>query len=101
MQSSCTTPYLEAESAYVQNMQGLSQMKCGSMSNLSNSHMDKHGGCAKLDNESITPESENEGLSYYLVFLSSFFNIKNIYVYIYIYIYIKCAPGININNGEI
>lgn len=43
--------------------QGLSQMKCGSTSNLSNSHMDKHGGCAKLDNESITPESENEETS--------------------------------------
>ncbi|KAL0014805.1 hypothetical protein SO802_001874 [Lithocarpus litseifolius] len=43
--------------------QGLSQMKCGSTSNLSNSHMDKHGGRAKLDNESITPESENEETS--------------------------------------
>nr|XP_023892764.1 two-component response regulator-like APRR9 isoform X2 [Quercus suber]POE60433.1 two-component response regulator-like prr95 [Quercus suber] len=43
--------------------QGLSQMKCGSTSNLSNSHMDKHGGCAKLDNESITPESESEETS--------------------------------------
>ncbi|XP_030953288.1 two-component response regulator-like APRR9 isoform X2 [Quercus lobata] len=43
--------------------QGLSQMKCGSTSNLSNSHMDKHGGCAKLDNESIMPESENEETS--------------------------------------
>lgn len=43
--------------------QGLSQMKCGSMSNLSNSHMDKHGRCAKLDNELITPESENEETS--------------------------------------
>ncbi|KAL4652786.1 hypothetical protein ACB092_01G256700 [Castanea dentata] len=63
VQSSCTTPYLEAESAYMQNMQGLSQMKCGSTSNLSNSHMDRHGGCNKLDNESITPESENEETS--------------------------------------
>ncbi|KAE7999284.1 hypothetical protein FH972_003732 [Carpinus fangiana] len=58
-QSSCTTPYMEAESADMQNMQGLSQMKCGSASNLSNTDMEKHGECTKLDQESVLPESEN------------------------------------------
>ncbi len=76
VQSSCTTPYLEAESAYMQNMQGHSQMKGGSTSNLSNNDMEKHGECAKLDKESIMPESENGGLSYYIFFMSSLFNIK-------------------------
>ena len=51
-------------------MQGHLQIECGS--NLSNSNMDKHGGCAQLDKE----ESENGGPSYYPVLLSPFFNIK-------------------------
>ena len=53
-------------------MQGHLQIECGSMSNLSNSNVDKHGGCAQLDKE----ESENGGPSYYPVLLSPFFNIK-------------------------
>jgi pseudo-response regulator 5 len=63
---------MEAESADMQNTQGLSQMKCVSASNLSNTDMEKHGGCAKLDQESVLPESENGGLSYYLFWLSFF-----------------------------
>ncbi|KAK7836930.1 two-component response regulator-like aprr5 [Quercus suber] len=54
-QSSCTTPYLEAESAYVQNMQGLSQMKCGSTSNLSNKLILTMGKSDKL----FTAETSN------------------------------------------
>lgn len=41
------------------DVQGHSQMKGGSTSNLSNNDMEKHGECAKLDKESIMPESEN------------------------------------------
>lgn len=67
VQSSCTTPYSEAEGAYMQNMQGPSQ-KNWSATNLSNSVMGKHGECAMLDKESVMPDSENRGRSYYLVF---------------------------------
>ncbi|KAF5464550.1 hypothetical protein F2P56_014621 [Juglans regia] len=56
--SSCTTPYSEAEGAYMQNMQGPSQ-KNWTATNLSNSVMGKHVGCAKLDKESVMPDSEN------------------------------------------
>lgn len=65
---------MEAESADMPNMQGLTQMKCVSASNWSNTDLEKHGGCAKLDQESVLLESENGGLSYYLVWLSSFFS---------------------------
>lgn len=67
MQSSCTTPYSEAEGAYMQNMQGPSQTNWRTASNLSSSVMEKHGGCAKLDKESIMPDNENGGWLYYLV----------------------------------
>ena len=55
----------------MQNMQGHLQIECGSMSNLSNCNVDKHGGCAQLDKE----ESENGGPSYYPVLLSPFFTL--------------------------
>ncbi|KAL9435348.1 hypothetical protein AB3S75_021596 [Citrus x aurantiifolia] len=63
-QSSCTSsPYLEAESAYVQNMQGLSQLKCRSASNTCSTDMEKQNECAKLETESVVPESKTGGAS--------------------------------------
>ncbi|KAH9731220.1 Two-component response regulator-like PRR95 [Citrus sinensis] len=63
-QSSCTSsPYLEAESAYVQNMQGLSQLKCRSASNTCSTDMEKQNECAKLETESLMPESKTGGAS--------------------------------------
>ncbi|XP_024045181.1 two-component response regulator-like PRR95 isoform X3 [Citrus sinensis] len=60
--SSCTSsPYLEAESAYVQNMQGLSQLKCRSASNTCSTDMEKQNECAKLETESLMPESKTGG----------------------------------------
>lgn len=76
-------PYLEVESAYTQNLQGLSQMKCGRALNLSNTHMEMHRACAKLDKESVMVDSENAGLSYYLVSLFSFFGLFFKYFYLY------------------
>lgn len=61
MNSSCTTLYLEAECAYVQNMQGPSENNCGGASSLRHIIMEKQGGCAKLDKESFIPESQDEG----------------------------------------
>ncbi|KAK2649946.1 hypothetical protein Ddye_017435 [Dipteronia dyeriana] len=55
VQSSCTSPYLEAESACLQNMQGLSH-KCKSASNLCNIDMEKHDEHVKLEKESVKPE---------------------------------------------
>lgn len=83
---------MEAESADMQNMQGLSQMKCGSASNLSNTDMENHGECTKLDQESVLPESENGGLSYYFVWLSSFF--LRFFLFFFSHV-------VRINNGEI
>ncbi|KAI9382227.1 hypothetical protein POPTR_014G106000v4 [Populus trichocarpa] len=57
-QSSCTTPCLEAESAHMQNMQGLSQMKYRSASNLSNTDREEFEECAKLDKSPVTPENK-------------------------------------------
>lgn len=62
--SSCTSsPYLEAESAYMQNMQGLSQLKCRSASNTCSTDMEKQNECAKLETESLMPESKTGGAS--------------------------------------
>lgn len=64
VQSSCTSSrYLEAESACVQNMQGLSQLKCRSASNTCNTDMEKHDECVKLETESVMPESKTGGAS--------------------------------------
>ncbi|GAV74745.1 Response_reg domain-containing protein/CCT domain-containing protein [Cephalotus follicularis] len=63
-QSSCTSPYLEAECAYVQNVQGLSQMKCKSPPNLSNTDIEKHEEYVTLDRESLMPESDAGVKSY-------------------------------------
>lgn len=73
VQSSCTILYLEAESAYMQNMQGPSENNCGGASNLRNIIMEKQGGYAKLDKESVM-----QGPLYYLVYLSFLF-----YLFIY------------------
>ncbi|XP_008245650.1 PREDICTED: two-component response regulator-like PRR95 isoform X3 [Prunus mume] len=59
-QSSCTTPFLGAESAYMQNMQDISQLKYGSASNLSNTDMERLEECARLAKESVMHESESK-----------------------------------------
>lgn len=53
MQSSCTTPYLEAERTCVQNMQEFLHLKCGDASNLSNTDRERHEECTKIDKESV------------------------------------------------
>ncbi|XP_061996647.1 two-component response regulator-like PRR95 isoform X2 [Rosa rugosa] len=60
-QNSCTTPSLEAESACIQNMQDISQLKYGSASNLSNTDIEMLEDCDRLDNESVVHESETKG----------------------------------------
>ncbi|KAA8516226.1 hypothetical protein F0562_019405 [Nyssa sinensis] len=59
--NSCTTPFLEAESAYMQNMQGLSELRDGSASSLSDT--EKHEECIKLVEESVRPNSDTGGKS--------------------------------------
>lgn len=66
VQSSCTTPFLGAESAYMQNMQDISQLKYGSASNLSNTDMERLEECARLAKESVMHESEAKGTPYLL-----------------------------------
>lgn len=66
MQSSCTTPYLEAESACIQNMQDISRLNCGNASYLSNTSIGMHEECAKPDKESFMHESEKGGMPYLL-----------------------------------
>lgn len=61
MQSTCTTPYLEAENICVQNMQDISRLKCGNASNLSNTDMERHEECTKMDEESVMLEIEEGG----------------------------------------
>ncbi|XP_022733460.1 two-component response regulator-like PRR95 isoform X2 [Durio zibethinus] len=61
-QSSCTPPYLEAESTYIQTMQGLSQMKCTS-ANLSNTSGEQPGNAVKVNQESLQNEGQAEGIS--------------------------------------
>ncbi|KAK6260485.1 hypothetical protein SCA6_014959 [Theobroma cacao] len=58
-QSSCTTPYLEAESTYMQNMQGLSQLKCTS-SNFSDTGGEQLGNVIKLCQGSLQAEGQAE-----------------------------------------
>nr|XP_048335331.1 two-component response regulator-like PRR95 isoform X1 [Ziziphus jujuba var. spinosa] len=58
VQSTCTTPYLEAENICVQNMQDISRLKCGNASNLSNTDMERHEECTKMDEESVMLEIE-------------------------------------------
>lgn len=71
MQSSCTTPYLEAESEQVQNMQDVSQIKCGS-ANLSKNNVGRHEDCAKLNEELVIDASETGGTPYVLISLYKF-----------------------------
>ena len=55
--------YLEAESAYMANMQGLSQLNCRSVSNFSNEETWKHEDCIKLDKDPDRIESLIGGIS--------------------------------------
>lgn len=75
VQSSCTTPYLEAESAYMQNMQDIPQLKYESASNLSNTDMERLKECARLDNESVVLESEAKGMPYFPAFSLYLFGV--------------------------
>ncbi|OMO64191.1 hypothetical protein CCACVL1_21964 [Corchorus capsularis] len=61
-QSSSTTLYLEAESTYMPNMQGLSQLKCTS-GNLSDTSREQQGQVVKLDQESHQIECQTKGMS--------------------------------------
>lgn len=72
VQSCCTSPYLEAESAYMANMQGLSQLKCKSVSNLSIKETRKHEDCIELDQESDRHESLIGGISNIMLAFSFF-----------------------------
>ncbi|XP_021280348.1 two-component response regulator-like APRR3 isoform X6 [Herrania umbratica] len=58
-QSSCTTPFLEAESTYMQNMQGLSQLKCTS-ANFSDASGEQLGNVIKLCQESLQAKGQAE-----------------------------------------
>ncbi|KAK2993315.1 hypothetical protein RJ640_006803 [Escallonia rubra] len=59
--STCTMPYLEAESAYRQKMQGLPQINCESAFSLSNIY--KQEECGKLIEKSVEPKCETGGKS--------------------------------------
>ncbi|XAR53911.1 hypothetical protein NMG60_11028851 [Bertholletia excelsa] len=71
VQSSCTTPYLEAESAYMQNMQGLLHLKRGIVSNLSNA--EKNEEFMKLE-KSFSPKHEIGGKSTGIAPATSLYN---------------------------
>ncbi|GKU87853.1 hypothetical protein SLEP1_g2186 [Rubroshorea leprosula] len=68
-QSSCTTPYLEAESTYMQNMQDLSQMKCASI-NSGNAAIEQQKNGIKLDEKSLMPENQTKEGTFYELFVS-------------------------------
>ncbi|KAJ1414764.1 Signal transduction response regulator, receiver domain [Sesbania bispinosa] len=57
-QSTCTSPFLEAESAYMENVQDTSQLK--SSSNLSNIDTVKHGKSTKFERKSAEHNDEAE-----------------------------------------
>ncbi|KAL5572214.1 hypothetical protein UlMin_021811 [Ulmus minor] len=59
VQSSCTTPYFEAESTPARNMQDISHLKYESASNLSNDDVERHGESAKFDEEFENEAREN------------------------------------------
>ncbi|XP_031251094.1 two-component response regulator-like APRR3 [Pistacia vera] len=56
-QSSCTSPYLEVESAYMQNMQGLSYLNGRSTSDSNNEEREKLDECIKLEKGSVMLDS--------------------------------------------
>ncbi|PON78913.1 Two-component response regulator-like [Parasponia andersonii] len=53
VQSSCTTPYLEAESEHIPHLQDISHTKSGTASNLSKNNVEIHEDCAKLNEEAV------------------------------------------------
>lgn len=62
MQSSSTIGYLDAESAHMPNMQGLSQPKFRRTSNLSNTDKEKSEDIVNSDMKLIRPPSEGISL---------------------------------------
>lgn len=66
---SYVTLYLEAESAYMQNMQVLSQLKHRSRSNLSNFEKEKCKESVILDKNAVSPDSKTGGMSSIVCFL--------------------------------
>lgn len=75
VQSSCTSPYLEVESAYMQNMQGLSNLNGRSTSDLNNEEMEKLDECMKLEKGSVMLESNARGMSISYVSHFKFFQV--------------------------
>ncbi|KAJ1390800.1 Signal transduction response regulator, receiver domain [Sesbania bispinosa] len=73
-QSTCTSPFLEAEteSAYMENMQDTSQLKC--TSNLSNIDMVKHEKSTKFERESAEHNDEAEDKSIIFVSEAAMYN---------------------------
>lgn len=67
MQSSCTTPYLEAENACIQNVQDILRLNCGKASSLSNTGIGMDKECTKPNKESFMYEIEKEGMPYLLL----------------------------------
>lgn len=63
VQSSSTTPYMEAESAYMEKMQGFSQMKCSNLSNLSGKETRNHDDHIESDKEPDRLGSLTGGIS--------------------------------------
>ena len=60
VQSTCVSPFLEAENAYMENMQDTSQLK--SSSNLSNIDTVKHAESTKFERESAKHNDEAGGI---------------------------------------
>lgn len=60
MQSTCTSPFLEAKSACVENMQDTSQLK--SSSNLSNNDTVKHEKSTEFERETAMHTDEAGGM---------------------------------------
>nr|DAD36105.1 TPA_asm: hypothetical protein HUJ06_006745 [Nelumbo nucifera] len=70
LQSSCTKPDRQAENAYIQNMQDQLQPKRRSASPVSDSHIQKHGGC--IDQNLLVHENRTEGMMCFLVFMAKY-----------------------------
>ena len=71
LQSSCTTPCLEAESAHLHNMQGLSHLNYRSASNLSDEDNEKYENNAKINKSPVNPERKTGGMSH--VYIPTFY----------------------------
>lgn len=73
MQSTCTSPFLEAESGYMEIMQDVSQLK--SSSNLSNSDMVEHEMSTKIESESPKHNNLAGGIQLSLICYFNFMSL--------------------------